>query len=354
MNAPAPSLVLTEQNAIEYLRSAGRIPHNAPAEATFLSGGVSNVVLYIRRLDDPSLDFVLKQASPQLRVPQPWFCSVERIWREVAVLRRCERILGDAAQTSDSIHLPRLLFEDHENYVFAMTAAPLGHATWKQQLLTGRADPAIAAACGRLLGRLHAATWLDGETADALNDRQFFDDLRLDPYYRQVARVHPDLAAPLEGLVASVWEHRRSLVHGDFSPKNLLVWPAGLMLIDCEVGHYGDPAFDLGFFLTHLVLKSLTFHRRWSEYIALPQTFWASYAATVAPRAGRDEWQALEARAQLNLAGCMLARIDGKSRVEYLTQPDPIREWARRLLLHPSATWEETNRRLESFRSEIA
>jgi len=362
VNASAPRHILTEENAIDYLRAEGRLPLAAPAEARFLAGGVSNVVLYIRRLDDPTLDFVLKQASPQLRVPQPWFCSVERIWREVAVLRLCERLLYDAPAPNEqaserlgtstasrrSIHLPRLLFEDRDNYAFAMTAAPLGHSTWKQRLLDGDADVEIADACGRLLGRLHATTWLDSSVAAELDDRQFFDDLRLDPYYRQVARVHSSLAPIMERLVASVWDHRRSLVHGDFSPKNLLVWPDGLMLIDCEVGHYGDPAFDLGFFLTHLVLKSLTFVERWHDYFRLPQRFWASYAEVVSPAIGATEWQDLERLAQWNLAGCMLARIDGKSRVEYLRTPDEIRKLAIDLLQTPATTWRETCERLEA------
>lgn len=363
--------LIDEHNAIDYLRETQRVGGDEPLEVRFLSGGVSNVVLHVRRPALPQGDFVLKQARRQLRVPQPWFCSVERIWREVAVLEICEQALaeeapakaipnavvddslvarglvgGESPRALRRVHLPRLLFEDRDEYLFAMTAAPLGHETWKQQLLAGHPNPEIAAACGRLLGTLHSRTWLDPAVAERLHDRQFFDDLRLDPYYRQIARVHPDLADPVQSLLDSVWENRRALVHGDFSPKNLLVWPAGLMLIDFEVGHFGDPAFDLGFFLTHLILKSFHWAPRWSEYWGLAEAFWREYRAVVEPVVGEREWCDLERRAQQNTAGCLLARLDGKSRIDYLAQDEPIRRLARSLLLEPAGSWRESRERI--------
>ena len=342
--------LLDEHNVVEYLRETGRVGPTELLETRFLAGGVSNVVLHVHRPERVDGDFVLKQARPQLRVPDPWFCSVERIWREVAVLRLCETRLagpphagGPLGEPLLSVCLPRILFEDRQQYVFAMTAAPLGHSTWKQRLLGGEADIATAVACGRVLGRLHAATWRDPEVAREFADRQYFDDLRLDPYYRQVARVHPKLATPITDLLDSLAAHPRCLVHGDFSPKNLLVWPGGLMLIDCEVGHFGDPAFDLGFFLTHLSLKSLHFATRFADYFALAETFWQAYRDTFAPVVGSAEWLSLERRANQNWAACLLARVDGKSRVEYLSPSETtlVRELAKPLIARPPATWFE-------------
>ncbi len=376
--------LLDEHNAAAYLRETGRVDPAEPLDVQFLAGGVSNVVLYVRRPARADGDFVLKQARPQLRVPDPWFCSVERIWREVAVLRLCEARLsgvpasgvpasgvptsgvpasgmpasgmpasgnssgnesrvGASLREALSVRLPRILFEDREHYLFAMTAAPLGHATWKQRLLGGDADVATAAACGRVLGQLHASTWRDPLVDREFADRQFFDDLRLDPYYRQIARVHPGLGTAIDKLLASLAAHPRCLVHGDFSPKNLLVWPSGLMLIDCEVGHFGDPAFDLGFFLTHLALKSLHFAARFADYFALAETFWRAYRETLLPAAGLEELVGLESRVSHNWAACLLARVDGKSRVEYLTPGEAaiVRKLAMPLIESPTATWNE-------------
>lgn len=346
--------LLDADNAADYLREQGRVGADERIEVQFLSGGVSNVVLYVRRPDSVGGDFVLKQARQQLRVPQPWFCSVERIWREVTTLHWCERLLGgEHVAARPAVHLPRILFEDHENYAFGMTAAPLGHSTWKSELLDGRVRVEVAAACGDLLGRLHAASWRHAGVAQELDDRQFFDDLRLDPYYRQVARVHPDLQDAIERLLASVWSHRRCLVHGDFSPKNLLVWDRSLMLIDCEVGHYGDPAFDLGFFVTHLVLKAFHSGPRCDEYLGLADRFWNHYRAALRPAAGLEETEAVERRGMFNLAGCLLARVDGKSRVEYLARTDPVRKLARDWLREPPENWSEAHTLLgRQFRTE--
>ena len=165
------------------------------------------------------------------------------------MLRYCQQI-ARSGQT------PRILCEDAENYLFIMTAAPAEHAAWRDQLLAGQADPVIAAAAGDLLGTLHAASWQSANAREAFDDREIFRQLRLDPYYAATARAFPEAKDDFAALIASVENHRRSLVHADFSPKNLLVSAEGIMLVDYETGHFGDPAFDLGFFLSHLVLKA--------------------------------------------------------------------------------------------------
>jgi hypothetical protein len=109
------------------------------------------------------------------------------------------------------------------------------------------------------------------------------------------------------------------------------------MLIDCEVGHYGDPAFDLGFFLTHLVAKSIYFTTRTGHTgatLGLCEAFLAAYAQSLKQAVSADDYAALERRAVLNLAGCLLARVDGKSPLEYLTsdaERNALRRSARRL-----------------------
>jgi len=157
-------------------------------------------VLYVERPGVAGGDFVLKQARGQLRVEQPWFCSVERIWREVETLRVCQAVLsgepealapGALGTSSFVATTPRVLWEDRENYAFAMTAAP-SHRVWKYDLLAGVADERIAWACGNLLGRLHAGTWRNADVAQRLADKTFYNDLRIDPYYRRVAGSPPD------------------------------------------------------------------------------------------------------------------------------------------------------------------
>ncbi|HEX3654358.1 MAG TPA: aminoglycoside phosphotransferase family protein [Pirellulales bacterium] len=333
-------LWLDEQNAADYLRQRGWLTPDEGATVRPLAGGVSNQVLYVECPDRSGGDFVLKQARPQLRTAAPWFASIERIWREVEVLRICHDLTArrDSRLPPLVAHTPEVLFEDRDNYVFAMQAAPPGHRTWKQDLLAGHADPHVAEQCGRLLGCLHSMSWDDAQLAERIGDRTLFDQLRIEPYYRALARAHPDMAPRIQQLIDSVWQHPTALVHADFSPKNLLLYPGGMMLIDFETGHYGDPAFDLGFFLTHLLLKAVYHAPDQGPFLELVAGFIQAYElectatmqlADCRPDADRlAQWQAMSLRGVHNLAGCMWARLDGTSKIEYL-EDEGQREWVR-------------------------
>lgn len=340
----AGMLLLDEHNAIDYLCRVGWIEPDEPVEVLSLPGGVSNQVLYVERPGKPGSNFVVKQVRAQLRVPDPWFSRIDRIWREVEVLRVCQELLSTNVDPSLRVQTPRILHEDRENYVFAMTAAPREHRVWKRELLEGHVDPEVARQCGRLLGQLHARSWDNPLVEERLRDREIFDELRLDPYYRTVAQRRPDAAPLFNRLIESVLGHRHALVHADFSPKNLLLAEKSLLMVDFETGHYGDPAFDLGFFLAHLVLKAIHAAPNHEPYLELTRQFWRGYRSELWPRIAADESAALEVRGVLNFAGCAWARIDGKSQVEYLTD-EARRECVRRLchglLEDPPSTWSE-------------
>ena len=160
--------------------------------------------------------------------------------------------------------MPRVEFEDRENFLFAMTCAPDDAVTWKSRLMAGVIEPAIAERLGAILAEIHDRAPKHPALSGVLADTSLFDELRVDPYYRTIARAHPDLKPRIDALIAEMARphEQRTLVLGDFSPKNILVHGTGLVLLDFECAHAGDPAFDLGFFLTHLLLK-----RIWAEAI---------------------------------------------------------------------------------------
>ena len=335
---------LDEHNTLEYLREVGWIDAREAAEVHPLTGGVSNQVLYVARAKTAGPDFVVKQVRPQLRVPDPWFSTVERIWREVEVLEVCRDLLSQPVDPSLRVELPQVLHTDREEFVFAMTAAPREHRVWKRELLDGRTSPEIARQCGRLLGRLHGASWCSPAVEARLADRSIFDELRLDPYYRTVAQRHPDVADKFARLIDSVADHCRSLVHADFSPKNLLLAGERLMMVDFETGHYGDPAFDLGFFLAHLMLKAVNAAPGHGPYLDMTRQFWGGYRSELWARIPRDESESLEARGILHFAGCTWARLDGKSQVDYLhdgNRRDLARNLCRAILTEEPQRWED-------------
>jgi 5-methylthioribose kinase len=300
---------LTPDDTADYLRETGRIPPGVAASVRELSGGVSNVVLRVDVEGRPP--FVVKQCRERLRVAVEWRARLDRIWVEHAVLR----VLGELLP-ADAV--PALLFEDRGEYLFAMACAPDDSETWKARLLRGDSDPAIAAELGGLLARIHADASGHPALDPTLADTSLFDELRVDPYYRTTAREHPRLASRFDALIAGMElpAGRRALVLGDFSPKNILVHAGGLVLLDFECAHLGDPGFDLGFFLSHLALKRIHGAVDDRAFHALVDGFLDEYSDRIGDRLGSPE--ELAARGIAHTAACLLARVDGKSPVEYL------------------------------------
>lgn len=314
-----PSFVLTVQSAAEYL--AGRGFGSQNARVTELTGGVSNVVLLV---EHPSGRFVLKQALPQLRVQQQWFSDIRRIYTECAGLRAVTPMLGAGS-------VPEVLFEDQSNYLFGMTAAPEGSEPWKGQLLAGQCDSGVAERVGSMLATIIRESWESEKLANTFGDITAFEELRLDPYYGRVTEVYPDLRWHFDALMHTSRTRRVSLVHGDWSPKNILVKDGVPMVIDFEVLHFGDPSFDAAFLLNHLLLK--TFHGI-TEAPSLAKVFWRTLIAQLPPAM----W--FEGATIGHLGGLLLARMDGKSPAEYIREErkDTIRRFARDLIVTPPRT----------------
>ncbi len=297
---------------------------------TELGGGVSNTVLLVEIAD---LRWVLKQALGKLRVEQDWFSDRGRIFRESAALMTVSPWLGDGA-------VPEVAFEDHENLAFAMSAAPEEARPWKSLLLAGDVRLEIAERIGGMLATIARESWHKPECEEEFGDQTVFDQLRLDPYYRSTGARYPDLRPYFEGLIRNSQARRVCLVHGDWSPKNFLVAGSRVTAIDFEVIHYGDPSFDSGFLLNHLLLKSF-YRPRWKErYAEAAGRFWAAYTAGLPADAGT--W--IETATLRHLGCLLLARIDGKSPAEYIQDEalkQRIRGFGRELILNPPATVRE-------------
>ena len=301
---------LTPDNVVAYLKDTGRLPPEAAAKAELLAWGVSNMVFRIS--PTPGEDFVVKQSRKQLRTKALWVSRLERIHTEMDLMR----LLADKVPPGT---IPAVLFEDRPNFLFGMEAVPADHRVWKAELLAGVVDPTIAEQAGELLSAIHNETANHPEFRDRFGDRTVFDELRVDPFYRHIIGKHPQVAPAVERVIDEVLSIAVCVVHADFSPKNLLLSNGRLTLVDFETGHFGDPAFDLGFFLSHLVLKTIKHARRRTEFLNLARRFWAAYAENMSSNLLNQK--ELERRSVGNLGSCVLARIDGKSPIDYFDQP---------------------------------
>lgn len=305
-----------------------------------LAGGVSSLIV---RADTPSGSFCCKKALPRLRVASEWLAPVERSLAEMDWIREVRRILPGA--------VPKLAGEDREGLAFAMEyLAPSSHPVWKQQLRDGIIDPDIAAAVAARMSRIHSVTARDRSCEARFPHQAQFHSLRLEPYFLTTAQAHPDLAPRLKALVELVRDARIALMHGDVSPKNILVGPSGPVFLDAECACYGDPAFDLAFCANHLLLKCV-WRPQWQDrYLGCFSALTVRYLAAVDWEPAAD----LEDRALRLLAGMLLARIDGRSPAEYLTDEDDrrdVRSVARSLLAEPPPSLAAAAGRFREFLS---
>jgi tRNA A-37 threonylcarbamoyl transferase component Bud32 len=297
-----------------------------------LTGGVSSDIVKVMLADGRWV--CAKRALPKLKVASDWQAPLERNHFEAAWLRRAGAIVPGIA--------PTVLAEDEANGIVLLDYLPPdAFRLWKTELLAGRAAPATPARVGDALGRIHAATFDNATLAAEFATDQLFDALRLDPYLRTLAARQPALAEPILACLEATRASRLALVHGDVSPKNILVAKADghPVLLDAECAWYGDPAFDAAFCLNHLLLKAL--HVR-ALAAVLPGQAMALYAAWIGhlPAAARAD----AARRTAVLLPClMLARIDGKSPVEYLgtEEQDRIRHLVMPLIATPPGAVEE-------------
>jgi 5-methylthioribose kinase len=279
------------------LLETGRI--ESSARLTALTGGVSSIVA---RVDDEHAEpWVVKAPLAQLAVDDEWLVDRRRGASEAAALALLQGGVGP-------VQVPHLLFFDAELTIMGQEMIPGPPSTYKDRLLHGEATPDVPAALGAAAGALHRMAPPDALATPG--SWKLFDDLRLDPYYRATAARRPELRPALFALIdETVASGPRRLVHGDLTPKNVLVLSDGAVLVDWEVAHAGDASFDLATLTAHLLLKSLRSEVTGGAALLLDSSrqFWDAY-----------DGPADRSRAMRHTGAVMLARLFGKSLVDYL------------------------------------
>ena len=315
---------MESDEVVAALRRLDLVGADEAVHLTPLAGGVSSDICLV---ETASRRFCVKRALARLKVAALWEAPLERNAAEAAWIRTVGKWLPNAA--------PQILGEDSRLGLFAMTyLPPQDYPVWKAELLQGAVDMDFAEMVGRELALIHARSAADSALPLAFANDATFEQIRLEPYLRATARAHPDLAARLNRLADRTLAEKRALVHGDVSPKNILHGAAGPVFLDAECAWFGDPAFDLAFCLNHLLLKGARHGVSRAPFCEAFGRLSQAYRNGVAWEAP----EAVEARAAALLPALLLARIDGKSPVEYLTrddEKDAIRRFARPLIVEP-------------------
>ena len=337
---------LSPENLPAYLEDKKLVKDARECVVRELGGGVSNIVLLVEWPGEPERRWVVKQSLGKLRVKDDWRSDRERIFREADAIRTLGPELGEA--------LPQIISLDRENFLYIMTAAPMGSIVWKESLLAGRrSGAAVAHQVGILLARMINTSYSDPAYEKLFRDQTVFDQLRIDPYYRTTAERnshHKHVRLALTDLIGDTSKIRLALVHGDFSPKNILVHGRDIFLIDFEVVHWGDPSFDAAFLLNHLFLKAFHLPQFATIYFEALREFWKALQIGLGPDLDEKfEYtttrnKSFEFMTIRHLGALMLSRIDGKSPVEYIQDDKTkkrVRSMARYILFDPPSNMGE-------------
>jgi aminoglycoside phosphotransferase (APT) family kinase protein len=292
---------------------------------TPLSGGVCSDI-FKAEIEGGRI-VVVKRLLGRMRVAARWSAPSGRAGREAAWLKLAREV--------DPHLAPRVLAQAPGGRLFVMDYLDSAtHPVWKALLAAGEVDIAFASAVGASLARLHAATAGRSDIAARFAGDGTFHALRIAPFLLHAASRHPDVACIIRGLAADLASRRIALVHGDVSPKNILAGPKGPVFLDAETVVYGDPAFDLAFCLSHLLLKALWVRIALDAMIEAFAALRDAYLAGVVWEPPGD----LATRAAPLIAALLLARVDGKSPAPYLTDPadqDFVRRQAKAFLRTP-------------------
>jgi aminoglycoside phosphotransferase (APT) family kinase protein len=325
----------TQKELLAALQRSGLAGPGEEPAVEQLSGGISAEILRVELAD---IVICAKRPRGRMQVKADWLAPVERGGIEVDWLRRAATVIPG--------HVPRVLGMDQASgWFFLEYLDPGRFDNWKQLLRDGVADPGLAARVAQLAVTVSAHSSSDPRAALDFDNGDSFHAQRIDPYLLESARRNPDVADHLEKLAHDTASTRLALLHGDLSPKNILVDsrpPAGSeavalpVLLDAETACWGDPAFDLAFCLNHLALKCAWQPQHSKGYLACWDAFVDSYLAGVS----WEDPELTNARAAALLPALMLARIDGKSPVEYLVghpRADEIRKRALLWLARPAS-----------------
>ena len=298
--------MLDEGSVISYLTERKLLSGNATVEV--LTGGVSCVVLAVT---SDEREVVVKQALPELKTKAKWVADQRRAIVEAEAMRVYQSI------TPDSV--PELIDCDEANFTLTMSRLPNTCTNWKQDMLEGRIHPEMGEKLGKILAQWHNATAVDAAIKAKFMEGELFEQLRVSPFYRAVAAKNPNLQAVINSLIEEITNEKIALVHGDFSPKNILATPENSpIVLDFEVAHTGNPVFDLAFVSAHLLCKTIRTQSA-SEKAAITSTalkFLGSYSQT-----SQTSRISIAKSLPQHVALIALARVEGISPVNYLDEP---------------------------------
>lgn len=319
-----------------YLKLEKHISYEVKCSVTKLTGGVSNKTILVET--SCGKNWVLKQALSKLRVKSDWFCPPERLLVEAKGLKWIAQELNQEVT-------PEFIFLDEKQFILAMQAVEAPFKNLKEIFLSRNLSLRLVESMATILANIHSS----GKSSEArklFDNKSFFEILRLESYYLYSAQQEPIVSKFLINLIEETREISETVVHGDFSPKNMLLKNGKIILLDHEVMHYGDPAFDIGFSICHFLSKANWIKSMREDFLLAAKRYWEVYQNAMGGVTAE-----LEARACRHLLACLIARVKGKSPLEYFDEEASLRQWNASLKLVQRGNVSSIVTLLENYKS---
>ncbi len=297
--------VITKENLLKILIRNNIISENESISFEENISGISSKIFLINRKHER---IVLKQSLKKFRIDKKINISIKRNLYEQDFINLANTFLEPGI-------IPKIIMSDRKNCFFIMTSASKNSVPWKELLLKGEVNFKIAKKVGAILANIHNNTAYNAELQKRFKDNSVFIIGRITTGYLEVARQFLSVKDLILKIANRCLNTKRALVTADITPKNILVDNDNIMMIDHEGAHYGDPSFDLGIFIAHILLKSVYNIKIKKKYYKLIKIFWKSYLK------GITVWDSsqMEKNVIENTIVMISARLFGKLPVEYLT-----------------------------------
>ncbi len=289
-----------------------------------ITDGVSSDIWHVKTSTN---EYCIKRALAKLTVKEDWFAPVDRSKFEVKYFHYCKKIEPNS--------FPKILGYDEKNFILAMEWFDnKKFIVWKKRLLEKSISLKDGKRIGKLLGIIHKFFYKKKKYKKIfLNDNTFYD-IRIEPYLVFTSKFYPEFSEYYKTTIDLLKKNKSTVIHGDFSPKNILLGKNYPVILDAETACWGNPAFDLAFLNNHIILKSILNKEIFQNYLKLGKNILETYMANF-PIVNNKKFIKNFIILQALL---ILARVDGKSPVEYFKNKHKnlARNFAKNLLLNNS------------------
>ena len=215
---------------------------NAPYEITPVSGGL---VHHVYRVTTKHAVYYLKVRGTKFAKMPTIESRPEDIEFEYRALKQFHAVAPES--------FPEVIAYDRAGSRILLSSIMTPDINLEFLLNNGVVNNTDIERIARLVAQVHDGLHSNTEVIRGENEDEYYNN---NLYYRLSSLGRK----PLKDVVTHLKKHRKQIIFGDLSPKNMAIDNEGVYICDLDTAHYGNVLFDIGFFMGHLLLH--TFNQR--------------------------------------------------------------------------------------------